>query len=444
MRFLSEALYSEIKSTLNIAIPISIAQLGFMLMGVADTIQVGHMNNLAKESVAAAGISNGLFFTIGVIGFIALQVIGPMIANAFADKDFVECNKIWKTNILNAVFLGIVSMILIELFNQNIGIFNQKSEVATLIPTYTRIINLSILPMFVFTAIKQLSDGLEKAKFAMVVTLIALVLNVILNHIFINGFGAIPAMGLNGAGIATLISRTFMAIAMYFVIFKSKIFKEITTINSFKIDFAKIKYQLKVGITSGFQGFFEVAIFMAAATFMGHLGAIELAAHQIAINPASCTYMMVTGIAAAGGIRVGGFLGDNEKVKTAGTASLLIGFGFMAVCCFLMIIGNDFLAKLYIKDPQVLALASQLIIIAGIFQLSDGIQAVCLGNLRGLADVNYPTIVTFISYWLVGLPVCYVLAFIMNMGPVGIWIGLCVGLTVSALALTYRFYSLVK
>jgi multidrug resistance protein, MATE family len=275
-------------------------------------------------------------------------------------------------------------------------------------------------------------------------TLIALLFNILLNHLLINGI-LFPKLGLIGAGIATLLARIGMAIGLFLYVrnlnfFKSYFSAEI--INNNEPDL--IKKILKIGIPSGFQGFFEVAVFAAAAIFIGQLGAVQLAAHQVAINPASVTYMMVTGISAAGGIRVGAHLGNINEMKLSGSVAILLGLLFMVICCIIMLVFNKFIAGLYINDLEVLPLAGSLIIIAGFFQLSDGVQAVALGVLRGMADVNIPTLVTLIAYWGVGLPVGYYLAFIQKMGAIGIWIGLSSGLTASAILLTWRFYHNLK
>jgi multidrug resistance protein, MATE family len=436
---------AEVLITLKLAYPIIIGQLGIMLMGVADTIQVGHMTGLAKESVGAAGIANGVYITIAIIGIIALQIVAPMIANAHAINDLEKCHNLFNASKKVAIILSIACVLLIELIANNLQILHQKPEVEALAKPYLHILALSVFPMLFFTAIKQFSDGLSHTKYAMTITLIALVINVILNHLFINGIGVFPKWGLNGAGVATLISRILMALGLYVYILKNKVFETIFQTGKNKIlEGEYLKNIFKIGLPSGFQGFFEIAVFAAAAVIIGQLGATQLAAHQVAINPASVTYMMVTGIAAAGGIRVGANLGHQKAMKLSGSVALLIGFLFMALCCLLFLIFNTFIAKLYIYDPDVLPMAASLIIIAGFFQLSDGIQCVALGVLRGMADVNIPTIATLVAYWVIGLPIGYYLAFSLKMGAIGIWIGLSAGLTASAMLLTWRFYHNLK
>jgi multidrug resistance protein, MATE family len=208
--------------------------------------------------------------------------------------------------------------------------------------------------------------------------------------------------------------------------------------------FPLVKKLFRLGLPGGFQFFFEVAAFSGAAVIIGWLGKYPLAAHQVAINLASVTYMMASGFSAAGAIRVGEAvgMGSRQRVLQAGTVALAMSGGFMALCCLIFLSINQELVALYINDPRVASIASSLVIIAGFFQLSDGIQVVGLGILRGIADVNIPTVITLFAYWIIGLPVGYLLGFSLGMNVQGIWIGLLIGLTVSAILLTVRFYRL--
>jgi MATE family multidrug resistance protein len=207
------------------------------------------------------------------------------------------------------------------------------------------------------------------------------------------------------------------------------------------INIKVIKKILYLGIPGGFQYFFEVGAFSFAVIMVGWLGTRPLAAHQIAINLASISFMAATGISAAGSIRVGTAVGmkDITQVRRAGFSALVLGASFMGACGIAFIILRDILPSFYINDPAVISIASNLLVVAAFFQLSDGTQAVGIGVLRGLTDVKAPTIITFVSYWVVGLPVGYYMGFITGMGVTGVWVGLLAGLTSSALFLTLRF-----
>lgn len=432
----------DISATLKISLPIIIAQLGTVLMGVADNIQVG---KLGAAPIAAAGIANSVFFLIAIIGLGTLSVIAPQVAAAYGKEDKRECSYLLRTGIRLGLYFGLGLGVVILLLSLNFHLFKQTPEVEDLAVPYLQIIGVSVIPMLFFLAIKQFSDGLSYTKVAMVITIIGLLLNVFFNWVFIFGKLGMPAWGLNGAGVSTLLVRIFMAISMVLYIFRATAFKSfiVPPLHSYSY-MPLMRKILKLGLPGGFQLFFEVGAFSGAAIIAGWLGTVPLAAHQIAINLASITYMVAAGIAAAGGIRVGQAfgIGSQPKIVRAGTVSLTLAIVFMTLTCILFLTLNYFLVRLYIQDIEVIGIAASLVIIGGFFQLSDGIQVVSLGILRGIEDVNIPTVIALIAYWVIGLPIGYVLAFTFNMNVQGIWIGLLAGLTVSAVLLTSRFYKL--
>ncbi len=233
-----------------------------------------------------------------------------------------------------------------------------------------------------------------------------------------------------------------MAIVIMIYVIKNKKFKQYDVTFHFRgINFPIIKKILRLGLPSGFQYFFEVGAFSFAVVMIGWIGANELAAHQIAINLASISFMAVLGISQAASIRVGNAMGEQSvsKIRKAGFTGIILGASVMSLAGLTFILLNKFLPTLYVDDEAVISIASRLIIIAALFQLSDGTQAVGIGVLRGLTDIKGPTIITFVAYWVISLPIAYVLAFKFNLGVDGVWIGLLVGLTASAVMLTLRF-----
>jgi MATE family multidrug resistance protein len=323
------------------------------------------------------------------------------------------------------------------------GVLRQQAAVEALAVPYLLLLVVSTLPIFWFTALRQLSDGLSQTRVAMFVTLSAVVLNVVLNHALINGAWGAPAWGLNGAGVATILSRLYMAGAQWVLLRRSARFGPYLSLPvQSRWWGTHVRKIFRIGIPSGMQGFFEIAVFSLAAVLVGWLGEDQQAAHLVAISPASVAYMMVTGLAAAGGIRVGAGLGmqSRETVLRAGTNSLVLGGTFMLLTCALFLLAPEWIVGLYIRDATVAPIAVSLIRIAALFQLFDGIQAVSLGILRGLADVNLPTAITLFAYWGVGLPVGAYLAFGRGFDVIGIWIGLTAGLGAAALLLSIRFY----
>ena len=299
----------------------------------------------------------------------------------------------------------------------------------------------------IFQAFRQFAEGLSLTRQAMTVTIIGNLMNIGLNYILIFGHFGLPALGLLGAGIATLISRIYMAMAMAgFVRFAGRFREYRKLLKSYVIHAVLVKQLLSIGLPSGMQFIFEVGAFSLAAIMMGWMGTVSLAAHQIAINLASLTYMMATGIAAATTIRVANQFGrrDAAAMRKVGLIGFIMSGTFMAFNAFLLILGRKFLPSLYIHDQKVMSLASLLIWIAAFFQLSDGIQVVGLGALRGMSDVKIPTLITLVAYWVLALPVGYVSGIIFKLGPTGVWIGLWTGLTAAAVMLFIRFYRISK
>jgi multidrug resistance protein, MATE family len=435
----------EALETIRVGMPIVVSQLGIIAMGVADTIQVGGIVGKGAVSVAAAGVANSVFITIAVVGLMALGVIAPMISKAEAEDNALKINKLYHSAVRVALLLASFTLIISSFTVYGLAFFKQDPEVTALAIPYGYVISISVFPLFLFTGIRQLSDGLSKTRLAMVVTISALLLNIILNHVLIHGTWIFPQWGLFGAGVATLLSRIYMALILWWLILRD---------NNLNRYLKKVKEPLKnliqhifkVGIPAGLQGFFEVAVFAGAALIIGWYGKNQQAAHFIAINMCSVTYMMVTGISAAGGIRVGHFWGlhDRRNMLLAGNTALSLAGGFMLCCALIFFIFNKWLVGLYSSDVDVMPIAIMLTIIGGFFQISDGLQVTALGILRGIADVNVPTVITLIAYWGVGLPVGYILSNNFNLKAAGIWIGLTAGLTASAIMLCWRFYRMVK
>ncbi len=440
-----EAYKEEAKTMIQLGYPIVISQLGIIAMGVADTIQVGRIEGKSAVSVSASGLVNSLVFTVGIVPLITLSIIAPMISKAKAEENEGDIQHLFQAGMRVSWILGTITVILcliMGFFFENLG---QEAEVTKIAFTYNILMSVSMIPLLLFVALRQLSDGLGKTKMAMVITISAVFLNILLNWVLINGIGFFPKLELTGSGIATSISRLYMASALWFLIHRDMDFKPYTikAKDNFKHLIKKI---LTIGLPSGLQGFFEVGVFSLAVVMIGWYGKYQQAAHMIAINMCSVTYMMVTGIASAGGIRVGHFWGlkDRKQMVVAGNSALLMGGGFMAICATVFFVFPQFLIGLYTKDAQVVPVATVLLLLGGIFQLSDGLQATALGILRGISDVNFPTLITLFAYWVVGLPIGYLLGNYYDLKAAGIWIGLTAGLTASAILLCWRFFKMVR
>jgi MATE family multidrug resistance protein len=290
-------------------------------------------------------------------------------------------------------------------------------------------------------AIKQYSDGLSFTKPSAIITILALLLNIFLNWVLIYGHFGLPRLELLGAGIATCISRLAMAVSMYIYVKKVHLYKSFLHLKQHEHDRKYLFQIFKIGLPSGFQYFFEVGAFAFAAIMIGWISEYAMAAHQVAINVASVTYMIATGISAGGSIAVGDALGRKNKkdLNEAGRAALIMGTIFMGFCALLMAAFAPYIIALYTTDPLVSGMAVNLLYIAALFQLSDGIQCVGLGVLRGIGDTKIPTIITIVAYWVIGIPIGYYLGFHFGWSLYGVWFALLIGLSFSAILLSTRF-----
>jgi multidrug resistance protein, MATE family len=346
-------------------------------------------------------------------------------------------------NIATAVLLIVVILML----SQGLHFLDQPEEVVQITIPYLLIITASMLPFMIFQTFKQFAEGLSQTKQAMYVTIFCNLVNVFLNWVLIYGKLGAPELGLNGAGIATLISRILMPILLGWYMIRARRYAHFNLqLGIRKLRFFMINRILKIGLPTGFQYIFEVSAFSAAAVMMGWIGVNALAGHQIALNLASISYMMAAGLSTAGMIRVSNQIGkgDPKAMREAGMVVFGMVLVFMFTCAVIFIVFRYTLPTFYIDDLEVIQISATLLVIAGLFQLSDGVQVVGLGVLRGMEDVKFPTIITLIAYWVLGLPLGYYLAFEMEMGAVGIWYGLLIGLSITAVVLFFRFNTLSK
>jgi multidrug resistance protein, MATE family len=434
------------KNNLALAIPVVISQLGHTLVHTADSIIVGHFAGTIP--LAAVSLVNSVFTIVMVIGIGISYGLTPLVAQENGKKEYAACGKLLSNSLVINTISGILLFILIYFgLLLIIDDLDQTPEVVTQAIPYLRLLGISIIPLMIFNTFKQFAEGLGFTKQAMTISIIGNVINICLGIIFVKGMFGIKPMGVSGVGLSTLIDRTLMALAMAFYVLRSSHFnvylktfalKQVSRIRSLKI--------LKIGAPVALQYTFEVSAFSGAAILIGTIGAVEQAAHQIAIAMASMTYMMASGISAAATIKTGNNFGRKnfKELRLSAISNYHIVLAFMSLMAIIFIFLSPYLPWIYTTDLAVINIASQLLIIAGFFQLFDGTQVVGLGVLRGIGDVNIPTIITFFAYWIVGLPVGYFLGVVLGLGANGIWYGLTLGLLVSAGLLFLRFHNTTR
>lgn len=443
----------EFRSNLSLAAPVMMGMLGHTLVGLVDNIMVGQ---LGTAELAAVSLGNSFMFIAMSVGIGFSTAITPLIAEADSEDNQERCRSVFKHGLFLCMTLGVVLFLGILLAKPLMYTMQQPKEVVELAIPYLNLVAFSLIPLIVFQAQKQFSDGMSLTRFPMYATLIANLVNILLNYLLIFGKFGFPQMGIVGAAIGTLVSRFVMILLLgLFLRRKEKTKYLVTKIQFFELKIKVIKKIISLGFPSALQMLFEVAIFTAGIWLSGILGKNPQAANQIALNLASMTFMVAMGLSVAAMVRVGNQKGlqSFRELRRIAFSIFLLTLLIEAVFALIFVLTHQFLPTLYldmndttnmIDNSEVVAIASRLLVVAALFQLSDGVQVVVLGALRGLQDVKIPTVITFFAYWIVGFPVSYYLGLYTDFKSGGIWIGLLFGLTVSAILLFLRFNYLTK
>ena len=438
----------EFKKNLSIAFPVILGLLGHTVVQLIDNIMVGQ---LGTTELASVSLGNSFVFIAMSLGIGFSTALTPLVAQADGSSDLKRVAEVFIHGVFLCIFLGVILFLGVYLSRTQMFYMGQPKEVVLLAFPYLNWVAASLVPLIIFQAFKQFSDGLSLTRPAMYATLFANVINIILNYLLIFGHFGFPKMGVEGAAIGTFIARVMMLIYIMFYIKYHKQFKKYKlSLNFHQIKIFLIKKILKLGLPSSLQMFFEVAFFVVAVWMSGILGTNAQAANQIALNLSSMTFMVAMGLSATAMIRVGNQFGKKdykELKRIAFSIFFLIVIIDIFFCAFYLIFSND-LPWIYLEDKgtltssdtlEVIKIAASLLVVSGFFQMTDGLQVVVLGALRGLQDVNVPTTLIFISYWIVGFPVSYYLSYYTALGATGIWIGLLTGLSCSAILLFLRF-----
>ncbi|MDD7887240.1 MATE family efflux transporter [Flavivirga sp. 57AJ16] len=443
----------EFKYNWKLASPVMLGMLGHTFVSFVDNIMVGQ---LGTAELAAVSLGNSFMFIAMSLGIGFSTAITPLIAEADAAKDFIEGKTSFKHGLFLCTVLGVLLFLMVFFAKPLMYLMKQPVEVVELAIPYLDLVAFSLIPLIVFQGFKQFGDGLSMTKYPMYSTLLGNIINVVLNYLLIFGKFGFPELGIVGAAYGTLVARIIMVWHLWFLLKgkeKSKAF--VTNIRFFVLDKSMLNKIINLGAPSAMQMFFEVAIFTAAIWLSGLLGKNPQAANQIALNLSSMTFMVAMGLSVASMIRVGNQKGLKAyyELRRIAFSLFLMGAMFAIGFALLFFVFHNQLPKLYvdfndaknfIDNTEVVDIASKLLIAAAIFQISDSIQVLVLGALRGLQDVKIPTIITFISYWLVGFPVSWFFGKEDAFGSFGIWLGLLAGLTTAAILLYIRFNYLTK
>ncbi len=443
----------EFSYNIKLAYPVILGMLGHTLISIVDNIMVG---NLGSTELAAVSLGGSFVFIGMSLGIGFSTAITPLVSMADAEKDDKKIRSVFHHGLLSCVILGVFIFTLIVLAKPIMYIMHQPKEVIDLASPYIDWVAFSLIPVIIFQGYKQFADGLSRTKYSMYAIFMANIIHILINYMLIYGVWIFPKLGIIGAALGTVISRILMVVFMHYIMknnaqlnpyFKNFSFREIKK--------TMLKKIASLGIPSAMQMLFEVALFTAAIWLCGSIGKTSQAANQIALTLATTTFMFAMGLSVTATIRVGNNKGlmDYKNLIIVARSVFLLAIILETFFGILFVILHNFLPHLFlnmenvnqaVENKEVIIIASKLLLVAAVFQISDGIQVVVLGALRGLQDVKVPMYITFVAYWVVGFPISFFLGKYTDLEAVGVWIGLLAGLSTAALFLYLRFHKLTK
>jgi MATE family multidrug resistance protein len=443
----------EFSYNLRLAYPVILGMVGHNLIGMVDNIMVGR---LGSTELAAVSLGNSMIFIAMSLGIGFSTAITPIVAEGDAEKNDTKIRSAFHHGLFLCTILGLMLFGIIVLAKPIMEMLHQPDEVITLAKPYLDWVAFSLIPLIMYQGYKQFADGLSLTKYSMYAMVMANVLHVGMNYVLIYGIWIFPKMGIIGAAIGTVISRIFLVMFMHIMLSRRNDLKRFFSNFSFEeIKKETIKKIINIGFPSAMQMLFEVVLFTASIWLCGNIGRTSQAANQIALSLASMTFMFAMGLSVTSMIRVSNQRGlqDYKKLIVVARSIFLLAIIIESIFAVLFVAFHQFLPHVFLNmentmqltdNTEVIEIASKLLLIAAVFQISDGIQVVVLGALRGLQDVKIPMYITFVAYWVIGFPISYYLAEYTSMKAAGVWIGLLAGLTSAALFLYLRFNYLTK
>lgn len=436
--------WHELRATLSLAAPIVVGQVSLMLMGVVDSAMIG---NAGTVPLAASAFGNNLFNIFYIVGIGLMIPVSVFVSRARGANQPAEAAEVLRHGIALAVVFGVLETLAMLALSTQLSRFGQPPEVMAIVTPYFLLFAASIAPVLVYLALRQFAEAMGHPWAPMFIMLGGVVLNAALNWIFIYGHLGVPALGLTGAGISTLLSRTIGTAVIFFwlrcdpavrLAWPRRWWGNYST--------ARFKQMLHVGLPASGMLLFESTAFAFSGIMIGWLGSVPLAAHQIAISCASMAFMFPLGLSMAAGMRVSHAVGADQRARLRAIAygAGCFGLAVMGVFALGFGFGGTLISGWFVRDPAVIALAAQLLIVAALFQLFDGVQVMAAAVLRGITDVKVPALITLVAYWGIALPLGYGLGVRGPFGAVGLWVGIASGLAFVAIFLSARFARLTR
>lgn len=443
----------EFSYNLRLAYPVILGMVGHTLIGIVDNIMVG---KIGSTELAAVSLGNSMIFIAMSLGIGFSTAITPIVAEGDAEKNDTKIRSAFHHGLFLCTILGLVLFTVIMFAKPIMELLKQPADVIVLAKPYLGWVAFSLIPLVMYQGYKQFADGMSLTKYSMYAMVMANVLHVGINYVLIYGIWFFPKMGIIGAALGTVISRIFLVMFMHIMLSRRDDLKRFFKGFSFnEIKKATIKKIISIGFPSAMQMLFEVVLFTASIWLCGNIGKTSQAANQIALSLASMTFMFAMGLSVTSMVRVSNQRGlmDYKKLIVVARSIFLLAIILETVFAIFFIVFHDYLPNIFLNmentgqildNEEVIAIASKLLLIAAVFQISDGIQVVVLGALRGLQDVKVPMYITFVAYWIIGFPISYYLGEHTELKAQGVWVGLLAGLTAAAICLYVRFHYLTK
>jgi MATE family multidrug resistance protein len=438
------AVFREIRATLALALPITIGQVSQMLMGITDSVMIGHTGTVPLAASSFGGNVFGVFYVLGIGLMLPVAVF---VAHARGAGRPEECGEYLRHGLALALGFGALETIAIGGLSMQLQWFQQPPEVLALVTPYFLLIGGSMTPVLCYLALRQYAEAMGRPGMPMVIMLGCVGLNGFLNWVFIYGHLGAHAYGLAGAGFATLVSRVIVVLVLFEWVRRDQRLNSALPRHWFApLSGARLKEMLRLGLPASGMLLFESTAFAASAVMMGWLGAVPLAAHQIAITCVATTFMFVLGLSLASGMRISSAVGAGEhhRLRPIGFGALGLGTAIATAFMAFYFFGGAVVSRWFVHDDAVVTLAAQLLVVAAVFQLFDGGQVIGAALLRGLKDVKVPAVITFVAYWIISIGGGYFLGIRHGFGAVGIWAALAAGLALAAIFLVLRFRVLTR
>ncbi len=434
----------EIRPTLTLAAPIIVGQVSQMLMGVTDSAMIGHAGTVP---LAASAFANNVFNIFYIFGIGLMLPVSVFVARARGAQQPAEAAEYLRHGLVFALVFGAIETLAMFALSTQLARFGQPPEVIAIVTPFFLLFAASITSVLVYLVLRQFAEAMGHPWMPMFVMLGGVGLNALLNWVFIYGNLGVPALGLTGAGLSTLTSRTIGALVIFGWLGRYPGVRAAWPRRWYGgYSLPRIKEMLGIGAPAAGMLLFESTAFAFSGIMIGWLGAVPLAAHQIAITCASLTFMFPLGLSIASGMRVSHAVGAGEQHRRRPIAYGTIGLGLAVMAGFAVAFGagGRVIASWFVRDTAVIVLAAQLLVVAAVFQLADGVQVIAAAVLRGITDVKIPALITLVAYWVIALPLGYALGIAGPWGAPGMWAGIASGLAFAAIFLTVRFARLTR